>query len=320
MAIPALDPDSPVPLYHQIAELLRDQLAAGELAPGDVLEPMRAASKRLGVNLHTVRHAYAALAREGLVEMQGARGTRVTSRARAAQAGSRSRAESLHPAGTAAFLRRVVDEAARHHGLIPEELAAAIQAVEPSVRRPAVAVVECSALQCASHSAELEARFVIDAEAFPLDRDGTPCADTVVATWFHYNDVRRRWPQLLATIEFVTIRPDVSFAEGLGSQRELLVVETDVPTAEAICGDLEAALPEAGLRFRPVATERPDDVLADDADHRAVVFPPRVWAQLEDCTREHHRSVELRYAFDVDELAALGARHRWSPRHHRSTS
>ena len=64
-----VDPESPVPLYHQIAEGLRAAIEAGALAPGDALDPMRQAAETWGVNIHTVRHAYAALAREGLIEV-----------------------------------------------------------------------------------------------------------------------------------------------------------------------------------------------------------------------------------------------------------
>jgi len=71
-----IDPQSPVPLYHQIAEALRVSIEAGTLAPGDALQPMREAAERWGVAIHTVRHAYAALAREGLVKpAEGARHT-----------------------------------------------------------------------------------------------------------------------------------------------------------------------------------------------------------------------------------------------------
>ena len=68
--------ESPVPLYHQIAEALRASIEAGKLNPGDALQPMRQAAERWGVNIHTVRHAYAALAREGLVERSRGRRTR----------------------------------------------------------------------------------------------------------------------------------------------------------------------------------------------------------------------------------------------------
>ena len=83
----SIDPASPVPLYHQIAESIRSRIAAGSLESGDALEPMRQAAERWGVNLHTVRHAYAALARDGLVETsRGARGTRVIAPPRSVRA------------------------------------------------------------------------------------------------------------------------------------------------------------------------------------------------------------------------------------------
>jgi regulatory GntR family protein len=74
---PSLDPASPVPLYHQLAEALRYRIATGALAPGTALPPLRAAARQWGVNLHTVRHAYAALASLGLVRTRAPHGTLV---------------------------------------------------------------------------------------------------------------------------------------------------------------------------------------------------------------------------------------------------
>src|SRR4051812_924277 len=66
-----LDPSSPIPLYHQLAEAVRAEIAAGTLEPGDRLPPLRVAADAWGVNLHTVRHAYRALADAGLVRTAG---------------------------------------------------------------------------------------------------------------------------------------------------------------------------------------------------------------------------------------------------------
>ncbi|NUS48333.1 MAG: GntR family transcriptional regulator, partial [Gemmatimonadaceae bacterium] len=66
-----LNPSSPIPLYHQLAEAIRAEIAAGTLAPGDRLPPLRAGADVWGVNLHTVRHAYRALAESGLVRTAG---------------------------------------------------------------------------------------------------------------------------------------------------------------------------------------------------------------------------------------------------------
>src|SRR3954451_5834848 len=70
-----LDPSSPIPLYHQLAEAVRAEIAAGTLEPGDRLPPLRVAADAWGVNLHTVRHAYRALAEAGLVRTTAPRGT-----------------------------------------------------------------------------------------------------------------------------------------------------------------------------------------------------------------------------------------------------
>ena len=76
-----LDPRSPIPLYHQLAETIRYRIATGEVKSGTVLPPLRQAAGIWGVNLHTVRRAYAELARMGVVATRVPAGTRVLSAA-----------------------------------------------------------------------------------------------------------------------------------------------------------------------------------------------------------------------------------------------
>jgi GntR family transcriptional regulator len=71
----ALDPTSAVPVYQQIERGLRGRIEDGELAPGARLPPERDFAERLGVSRMTVRQAFDALARAGLVERGVGRGT-----------------------------------------------------------------------------------------------------------------------------------------------------------------------------------------------------------------------------------------------------
>jgi molybdate-binding protein/DNA-binding transcriptional regulator YhcF (GntR family) len=72
------------PLYLQIAESVRQEIAYGALAAGASLPPLRAAAQRWRCTVGTVQRAYAELAREGLVTTRYGQGTRV---AEAAPAG-----------------------------------------------------------------------------------------------------------------------------------------------------------------------------------------------------------------------------------------
>ena len=66
------------PIYLQLYETIRKQIAAGELIPGEKLESVRNLAKEYGVNPNTVQRALQELEREALIETDRTRGKFVT--------------------------------------------------------------------------------------------------------------------------------------------------------------------------------------------------------------------------------------------------
>jgi GntR family transcriptional regulator len=62
-----IEPDSPVPIFQQIVDGVRNALAAGVYEPGELIPSVRAQAVTLLVNPNTVQRAYEQLEREGLV-------------------------------------------------------------------------------------------------------------------------------------------------------------------------------------------------------------------------------------------------------------
>ncbi|MGB4779353.1 GntR family transcriptional regulator [Microbacterium sp.] len=73
-----VDPQSAVPVFVQIAASIRVDAAMGRLVPGDRLSSAREVAASLGVNVHTVLHAYNTLRDEGLIDLRRGRGAVVT--------------------------------------------------------------------------------------------------------------------------------------------------------------------------------------------------------------------------------------------------
>lgn len=73
-----IDPNGADPLFLQIAAAVRAEVAAGRLTAGERLPPAREVADGLGVNLHTVLHAYQELRDEGVVDLRRGRGAIVT--------------------------------------------------------------------------------------------------------------------------------------------------------------------------------------------------------------------------------------------------
>lgn len=72
-----LDRNSPVPLYHQIAQPIEDLILSGELAPGTRLEDELSMARRLNVSRPTARRALQQLGDHGLLVRRRGVGTQV---------------------------------------------------------------------------------------------------------------------------------------------------------------------------------------------------------------------------------------------------
>ena len=66
----SINPQSPVPVYRQIADYIRRAVAAGVYRPGEAIPSVRALALDLTVNPNTVQRAFEELEREGLVEVR----------------------------------------------------------------------------------------------------------------------------------------------------------------------------------------------------------------------------------------------------------
>lgn len=75
-----LDTTTPQPIYRQIVEQLRLQVARGELAGSSRLPSVRELALELRINPNTVARAYRELERENLVVRQQGRGVFVAER------------------------------------------------------------------------------------------------------------------------------------------------------------------------------------------------------------------------------------------------
>ncbi|SDS88003.1 DNA-binding transcriptional regulator, GntR family [Friedmanniella luteola] len=72
-----LDRNSPVPLYHQLAQAIEQAISSGVLAPGDRLENELSLTSRLGLSRPTARQAIQELVKKGLLVRKRGVGTQV---------------------------------------------------------------------------------------------------------------------------------------------------------------------------------------------------------------------------------------------------
>jgi len=305
----SLDHRSPIPVFHQLTEALRYAIATGELGTGAVLPPLRQASRLWGLNLHTVRRAYAELARLGLVVTRTPAGTEVI----------RTGLQERKPQGAGArrqFVERVVQEARLEHGLDVEALIGLLRSSRTRKTVPEVSVVECSATQSTDLAEQLSRRWRVTARGWVLDR-GEPPPGPVVGTYFHYNDIRLRWPERLPQVHFLPIVPEASLAGTLsGSHRRsgkltVQLCERDAAMAGNIAADLVRILPQDRFRLTTRVVPRAEDALRGPASAGPLLLSPRMWGELPARLRDDPRLHQVRYVFDAEALDALGRAQQW---------
>lgn len=110
------------PIYMQIVDDIRRQIALQILRADDPLPAVRELAAQLKVNPNTVQHAYRELVREGTACVKRGRGTFVSAKA----AGKGEVSKHRHAALARQIAQRALREAYRH-GLVASDLVAALK-------------------------------------------------------------------------------------------------------------------------------------------------------------------------------------------------
>jgi GntR family transcriptional regulator len=120
MALVAIDPRDPTPIYAQLDRALRAAIAAGRLRSGDQLPTVRQLAVDLRVNANTVGRVYTDLERDGVLETRRGVGSFV------AATRQQARTAAEHSRSLRAFVTRLLADAAAA-GFSRDEVVAEMQ-------------------------------------------------------------------------------------------------------------------------------------------------------------------------------------------------
>lgn len=304
------DGTSPIPLFSQIADQLRWQVSTGALRPGTPLPATRDAATAWGVHRHTVGKAYRELRDSGLlVPGPGGRWIVATTPPREAES-----------PGVDSFLRETLDMARAQLGLTASGLVTALRThAGAEVALDHACAIECTPDQCRDLERQIESQWRVATETFCLADAGAPPEMPLVATLFHHEEIRERWPDRLGDTRFVAATVDPAMralveqaAPGERRHDVVLLVESDATRGLALSEDLEALLgPHYPVRLE-VRTHRRGVRALPEAE--VVLATPAAHAALDEEDRRRPDVIRVRFAIDPRDLGALGVVFGWAAR------
>lgn len=66
---------SPIPIYEQVKDAIKDEILQGNISPGEKLPSVRSLARELSISILTVKKSYDALENEGFIESKQGLGT-----------------------------------------------------------------------------------------------------------------------------------------------------------------------------------------------------------------------------------------------------
>ncbi|MCL6449929.1 MAG: GntR family transcriptional regulator [Acetobacteraceae bacterium] len=253
-------PEKGVPLYIQLLGNLKWAIASGDLAPGDLLPPMKALVADLGVGLNTLKAVYRALERDGLIMSRRGAGTMVVLPGPVVGAGG----------GPGGAIRAAVAQVLRG-GTPPAEVLKALKETERLLAARAgtgrLAFIECNREQADRLSAQLAAYLDLPVDGLllaelparaPTLAEGRHRCLGAVTTYFHFREVREALASTGLPVAAAVVRTSPEAARklaSLGPEEKLGLVCRD----RADVGGYTAAVLRLTRGERPVKACSLDD-------------------------------------------------------------
>ncbi len=311
-----LDRSSTVAIYLQLADELRYRVATGAIAIGQKLPTVAQGAALWGVNLHTVRQAYTELAYDGIAEMRRGKGTFIT----ATPAKEMAALSPGATAGVASFVDWIASHAQRSFGLDREGLAELLTVAPPAVNTEGgLCFVECSMSQSSHHASEIGRKWNVRTRGWSLEWDKEPPPGPFVSTYFHYNDIRRRWPHRMGDANFVSIHPARSLKGKVQRCRKdikivnICLYELSETMARSIAADVTADLLDVDcpIQYQVVPGSAKDIRIISNVLY---LFPPRLWWELHPAQQAQPNVLEIEYEIAEGDMARLAHHFGWSLR------
>lgn len=306
--------DSNIPLYIQIVEIIKYQIATGKIKEGKRLPSIRNLADEWGIHMHTIRHAYKELENLGLIQIRRPLGAIVIKK-------PEHLSPLLNSEEVQAFIRSTISDAENRFSLSPADLISLIEQeaeiTETFNNSESVYFIECTGSQVEDHIRQINYLWDVKIDPLLLSHEGDPPQGNLISTYFHYTDIRIKWPEQFHNTTFVSISPAEQIRDKVDKlcsnilKPVVRVCDLSEEQSLAIHADLKLIFSEENYDLETCIVKKANELIEKTENDSPLLFTPRVWAELSDEEKALPNVFKVVYQINSKDLNLLGKKNRW---------
>ncbi len=177
--------------------------------------------------------------------------------------------------------------------------------------------IECNHSQIQDHIEQIQSMWDINIESILLSHKSNLPKGKLISTYFHYSDIRSKWPEQLHNIAFVSISPDQTIKDKIdklyGTKKiiNIRICDLNEEQSLAIHADLLLIFPKDKYKISTCIVEKANELIKNSNIEDPVLFTPRVWAQLTEEEKNYPGVFKVVYKINNKDLNVLGKNLNW---------
>ncbi len=138
------------------------------------------------------------------------------------------------------------------------------------------------------------------------------------STYFHFNDIRSKWPEQFHRITFVSISPSLKIRDDIErfcsdkGKITITVCDQSEEQSLAIHADLRQIFSQEKYGIKTAIVNEANELIHKSDGTTPLLFTPRVWSQLTEEEQSAPDVFKVVYQLNRKDLNYLGNRNMWN--------